>query len=254
MFSPKAIGLVVSLIAVGSSLFADPVIRIRADSWMPYNGDPADTKPGYVVELARAAFAEKGMTVEYKTMPWEAALKAVHSGEIEAVIGANKTEAENLIAQTVIGNPTIALFCRKGSAWKYDSILSLKKVRLGVIQGYSYWEALDNYIANSKGSGVTVFQSDNPLIDALKKLDADELDVIAETVPVFIWNVKASGRKMSNYTLAFTHEGLPIYLAFSKSDQGAKYAAIFDAAIKSMRQSGELNRILASYGVPDWEN
>lgn len=148
----------------------------------------------------------------------------------------------------------MALFCRKGTSWKYDSIASLKKIRLGVIKGYSYWDSLDSYIAAPNGTGITVFQSDTPLLDALKKLDAEEIDVIAETVPVFVWNVKSSGRKMSDYTLAFTHEGEPIYLAFSKSAQGTRYAAIFDAAIKRMRESGELNRILSSYGATDWEN
>jgi polar amino acid transport system substrate-binding protein len=237
----------VSLFAV-----AQPVIRIRADAWMPYNGDPKADKPGYVVEIARAVFGAEGIQVDYQTMPWNDALKAARAGEIEAVIGANKTEADGLIAKTSIGAPRMGLFCRKGFQWGYDSISSLRKARLGVIDGYSYWDSLDAYIANPRGGKVTKFSGDAPLADALAKLDGGELDLVAETIPVFVWSVKYGGRKMGDYWLAYTHEAEPIYLAFAKNEQGAKCSAIFDAALKKMRQSGELKRILENYGLTDW--
>lgn len=252
MLSRRVVFIVSALLTTFCRVDADPTIRIRADFWMPYNGAPDAKKPGYVVELARVAFAPQGVAIDYQTMSWDAALKAARTGEIDAVIGANKTEAQDLVAQTPVGAPTLGLFCRKGFSWHYDAISSLRKVRLGIIQGYSYWDALDAYIAAPKSGAIIPFAGETPLADALKKLDSEEIDVIAETIPVFVWNVKTSGRKMADYALAYTHEGEPIYLAFSKTDQGQKYAAIFDDALKKMRKSGELARILASYGLTDW--
>ncbi len=65
-------------------------LRLRADSWMPYNGDAGAALPGYTVELARAIFEPRGITVDYQTMTWGDALKAAAAGQIEAVVGANK--------------------------------------------------------------------------------------------------------------------------------------------------------------------
>ena len=60
--------LAFSLIAL-SAMADDAVVRLCADQWMPYNGDPSATKPGYVVELARAIFEPKGMTSYSTLMP-----------------------------------------------------------------------------------------------------------------------------------------------------------------------------------------
>jgi polar amino acid transport system substrate-binding protein len=44
-----------------------------------------------------------------------------------------------------------------------------------------------------------------------------------------------------------------LYLAFAPGKQGAERAARLDAGIRSLRQSGELGRILARYGLGDWK-
>jgi polar amino acid transport system substrate-binding protein len=232
---------------------ADATLRVRADSWMPFNGDPADKQPGYVVEIAKQVFGPRTINVDYQTLSWDEALKAARAGEIDAVIGANKIEAAELVVpKEPIGAPTMGLFARKDLVWEYANIGSLKKVRLGVIGGYSYWDALDAYIANHPGGTVVVFSGDSPLEEAMAKLEAGEIDVIAETVPVFVWRAKAHGKAMAEYRMPYKHEGEPIYLAFADGENGRRYAAIFDESVRALRKSGELRKILSRYGVADW--
>ena len=49
-------------------------------------------------------------------------------------------------------------------------------------------------------------------------------------------------------------ESLKIYLAFSPKNPNSKdYAKLLSEGIKEMRSSGELQKILAKYGLNDWK-
>jgi polar amino acid transport system substrate-binding protein len=221
---------------------------------MPFNGTPGDSRPGYVIEIAQKIFSAHGVTLDYQTLPWEQALKSARESSIEAVIGANEKEAAGLIVpQEPVGAPRMALFTMKKTEWRYENLASLSTVRLGVIAGYSYWDALDQYIATHQGVKIVVFDGDTPLHNAIKKLNTGELDVVAESISVFIWTVKANGFSPADYRMAFSYEGEPIFMAFAPTDQGRQYAAWFDQGLRDLRKSGTLTSILAGYGLSDWK-
>src|ERR1700710_2918399 len=135
-----------------------PVLRLRADSWMPFNGDPAAGQPGYVIEFLREIFEPQGIKIDYQVMPWTDALKAAAAGEIDGVICANATEAEKLlIGKEPIAEPQFSLFIRKDNPWKYQNLRSLQGLRLGAVEGYSYWESIDGYIKKSTPPAVKFY-------------------------------------------------------------------------------------------------
>jgi polar amino acid transport system substrate-binding protein len=234
---------------------AESTLRVRADTWLPFNGDPAAEKPGYAVEVLRAIFTPEGITVDYQTMTWEAALKAAAAGEIDAVIGANRKEATPLIApEETIGVTRVGLFVLKTNTWDYANLHSLELKRMGAIESYSYWDSLDDYIKTHHEPQVVLFKGENPLDEAIKKLIAGEIDVVPETLPVFIWNVRAHGMKPADFRIAYLSEGDPIYVAFApKGSDGARFAKLFTAGIRALRKKGELAKILSRYGLSDWE-
>jgi polar amino acid transport system substrate-binding protein len=230
-------------------------LRIRADAWMPFNGDPKEEKPGYVIEVARLIFEPAGVTLDYALMPWTESLEAARKGDIDAVIGANPTEAEGLLLPAAsAGMPRIGLFVRKDSAWVYENLHSLRSVKLGAIAGYSYWDAFDAYLKSEQGKKrVTFFEGETPLEDAIGHLKSGKIDVMAETLAVFVWTVRNQGGATGDYRMVFLQAGEPIYLAFAKNNTGAKCAKIFDEGMARLRKSGELAAILKKYGLSDWE-
>jgi polar amino acid transport system substrate-binding protein len=237
-----------------TSLMAEPTLRVRADAWMPFNGEPTGERPGYVVELARLIFEPAGIKVDYQLMSWKEALVAARSGEVEAVIGANPTEAVGLLMpESAVGMPRVALFVKKDNPWKYENVQSLNSVRLGAITGYSYWDSLDEYLKNNRSGKIVFFGGETPLDDGIGQLKSGKIDVMAETLAVFIWTVRSKGGSPSDYRVAYLQAGEPIYMAFSKTDTGAKYARIFDEGVRRMRKNGELLAILKKYGLTDWE-
>lgn len=221
---------------------------------MPFNGDPASETPGYAVEMARKIFAPHGIAIDYANMPWGDALKAAAEGEIEGVIGANRTEAAKLVVpDESIGAPRMALYVKRGQSWKYQNIASLGKVRVGVIADYKYWDAIDEYIAKHEEPKVYKLSGDAPLKDGLNKLLAGELDVVPEAVPVFGWAVKDAGLNPADFQAAYLHESEPVFIAFTpKDERGARYAKILTEGIRALRRSGELEKLLARYGQRDW--
>jgi polar amino acid transport system substrate-binding protein len=248
--------MVLALLAwsVGSVAAADSVVRLCADQWMPYNGDPADPKPGYVIELAKAVFEPKGIKVEYTVMPYEEALAAVKAGTMSGAIGANAEEGKELtLPAETIGSVPICLITRNDSNWTYNNVSSFRSAKLGVIKGYTYWPVLDSFLAKHEGPGLFVAEGDSPLEELMTKLQAGELDVVAESEPILLWYLRSHNIDRKNFRIVFKSTPDPIYVAFAPNDEGRRFAALFDEGIRALRKSGELAQILQRYGLRDWQ-
>lgn len=242
------------LVLLGAAARAE-TMRLRADVWMPYNGEPDAALPGYAIEIARTILGPHDITLDYRTMPWGDALKAVAAGEIDAIVGANREEAEGLVLpEERIGLPRVGLFVRRDNTWRYDNIASLRTVRLGAIVDYKYWPTFDDYIAKHGAPNVILFSGENPLEDALAQLKEGKVDVVAETAPVFAWTAKSAGFASSDFRLVYLHEGDPVFFAFTPhGEAGRRYARLFDEGLRELRRTGRLADILARYGQKDWQ-
>jgi len=216
---------------------------------MPFNGEPSAEKPGYVVELLREIFEPQGTKVEYQIMAWADALKAAGTGEIDAVIGANATEGAALVRpDEAMAVPQFALFVRKESTWTYRNPKSLDEIRLGAIDGYSYWTSLDNYIKAHAGPGVTLYTGDAPLKGAIQDLVDGKIGALPESVLVFIWTLKGTSHSLSEFRMAYTEASEPIYVAFARNDECKRFSHIWDAGIKRLKQNGRYQAIMDRYG------
>jgi polar amino acid transport system substrate-binding protein len=152
-----------------------------------------------------------------------------------------------------IGEPSVVLVVLKDNPWHFESISSLKGIRLGAIDGYTYWDALDEYIKVKKEPAVIHFSGEKPLVDAIGQLRAGKIDAMPETLPVFVWTIKNMGLSLSDFWVVYKRQNEPIYLAFAKTDEGRKYSKLFDAGVRKLRASGELAAMLKSYGLTDWK-
>lgn len=235
--------------AAFSSLHAAPALRVRSDSWMPFNGDPAAAQPGYVVEFLREVFEPLGIAVDYQIMPWADSLKAVEAGEIDAVIGANEAEAAQLrIGREAIAEPQFSLFVRKDNPWRYQNIRSLADVKLGAVEGYSYWPSMDAYLKKTGAPKVHFYSGEAPAAAAITDLRAGKIDAFVESVLVFVWELKSTGQKFSDYRTAYSEPAEPLYVAFTRNKTGEDFAGQFDEGMKRLKASGRFEVILDKYG------
>lgn len=247
------ISLIISLFALLT--VEGEIVRLRADHWMPFNGDPGSDRPGAIVEIARRVFAEHGITVEYTVAPWARAVKDCEEGLIEGVIGASKEDSEVLVyPEEPQGELRLALVVPQTSTFTYTGVESLAKVRLGCVLDYAYTDEIDAHIEANKGRTVNALGGDNPVAQALVLFQRNRLDVFIEDFRVFSEAAREAGMKPEAFKVAATIDTSPLYIAFSPKLPGStRLASLLSAGTARLRASGELAKILARHGMEDWK-
>jgi polar amino acid transport system substrate-binding protein len=238
-------------------------ITINADPWCPYNCAAGAEKPGYMIEVAKAIFEKAGLTIKYENMPWPRCIDFVQKGKIDAIVGATKGEAEGCVfPDEAFGFTNICFFVKKGSAWQYQNLESLKQVKVGIQAEYEYGATLDEYFAQHKNTPqVQEVSADEPLVLNIRKLLKDRIDAIPEDKSAFLYTAMLLGVS-DQVTLAGAtpieseedFESRKVFIAFAPNNPNAKaYAQLFSEGVKEMRASGALTQILAKYGLTDWK-
>ena len=254
IFSSITVCLVLTFITIGVAAAA--TITLRADSWPPYNDEPNSAKPGYLIEIAELVFAAKGHKIDYQLMPWTRCLDSVRQGTYDAAVGTDKSESPDFVfSDEGLGYNASGFFVKKGNNWKYSGIDSLKQVRLGIIDGYGYFDQLTDYI-NDKANAKKLFAAtgDDALPKLLKMLAAGRIDAIVENLNVMNLAIEEGGYKGAIVSAGDVEEKTMLYLGFSPAKESSKeYARILSDGIQELRQSGKLQEILSRYGLDDWK-
>ena len=238
-------------------------IRMVADQWCPYNCGVNDPRQGYIVDIARKIFAKYNIDIQYENVSWVRALEKTRLGEYDAAIGASITEGKGMIfPKEDMGLMRVHFFVKKGNTWRYNGIASLENKILGVITDYDYTDDLNAYIAKNQNNlqKVQAVNGDDALKMNLRKLDAGRIDIMPEDAFVMQYRVmsdkledKFDDAGVANPQLSIPNDG--IFIAFSpKNPRSKEWAKILSDGITQMRRSGELQKILSSYGLKDWQS
>jgi polar amino acid transport system substrate-binding protein len=255
-----------------------PVIKLQADVWCPFNCEETDKNPGYMVEIAKIAFASIGMDVEYKTIAWNKAIDRGRKGEINGIIGSAVSDAPDFVFPSVaVGKTMNCFYTLPDSTWQYTGIESLKKVRIGAIEGYTYGEPFETYVQNvlkekekekaamqmaaKKGrsdldmnSPVQTVPGDGSLALNIKKIKAKRIEAFVEEENVLKNHLHAAKMPENSYRNAGCLEPDSIYVAFGPKEPKAKeYAKLIGDTVTAMRKDGRLKALLDKYGIGDWE-
>ena len=233
-------------------------VSIRADEWSPINNDPRAANRGIMIELAETMLAEAGHTVDYKVMQWEDALASVMAGKHDCVVGALKSDVPKGFVTPkmpwVVSQQTV--YARADRDYRVNSIEDLTAFTLGVSDGYSYGEALDQYRDANVNNPARIYiaRSNRPVRDLMLRLNTAQIQLALETSVVMEYNIVSAnlvGRIKAVGTPIKTSEDL--YIACSSAMPTSKrYIAIFDEGLPKLRSSGKFAEILKRYNVSDW--
>jgi len=250
-------GLVLlGLVATASTPAGADVISLRADEWCPYNCAPDSDKPGYMVEIAKRVFEPARHQVDYQVLNWARAIEATRSGKFTGIIGAAHSDAEDFVFPAVeLGIMTSAFAVRASEDWSYAGIQSLGGRTLGVIRDYAYNPGLDQYIAAHKDDDARIqfVYGDNALESNLRKLLKGRLDTVVDGQYVLAYTLTRLGLEKEIRMAGTAAEVDPLYIAFSPANpKAAEYAALLSKGVTELRANGELQKVLAKYGLHDW--
>ncbi|MFC3150569.1 substrate-binding periplasmic protein [Litoribrevibacter euphylliae] len=250
----KTLLTLVSALLLVSHAHSD-TITIRSDVWFPMNGEPGSAQPGYMIELAQTILSKHGHTVDYRLMPWERALNEVRLGTEDCVVGAYKEDAPDFIfPEEHWGMDNSAFYIKKGGPWRYTGLDSLDTIKLGVIGGYAYGDEFDEYVKQNKHDNIQTVKGDNALEKNIKKVIAGRLTTFIDSPLVVAAKLKEMGMEGNIDEAGTLGDPSPMYIACSPVKPNSKdYIKLIDDGTKALRASGELDAIMAKYGLKDWK-
>lgn len=242
------------LLFLGNGNAHADTVTIRADHWYPMNGTPGAALPGFMIEIAQQSLAKAGHTVDYALMPWERALYSAQKGQIDCVVGAYKSDAPDLLfPESSQGVDTVAAYVKKGNPWRYSTVEALKSIKLGGISGYGYGDEIDAYIEKNP-THVQLTVGETALDQNIKKLLAGRIDVLIESPAVFDAKLKELKQENQFEQAGTLSDVENLYIACSPVKESSKtYIKLISEGTEALRQSGELAKILAKYGLKDWK-
>jgi polar amino acid transport system substrate-binding protein len=257
-----------------------PVVKLQADVWCPFNCKDTDANPGYMVEIAKIAFDSIKMDVEYKNKSWNKAIDEARKGVTNGIIGAAVTDAPDFIyPSNALGRSKNCFFTAPSSTWSFTDAGSLKKARIGVIEGYTYGEPFETYVqaylaekakeleeekkknpkAKAKDDINSLIQAvpgDQALALNMKKVNAKppRIEAFVEDESVLKNHLHAAGQPETTFRNAGCLKPDNLSIAFGPNDpKGKEYAKALSDTVVALRKDGRLKKILDKYGISDWE-
>ncbi|MBX7058585.1 MAG: transporter substrate-binding domain-containing protein [Leptospirales bacterium] len=233
-------------------------MSIRADLWCPFNCEAQGQQQGFMIDIAREAFALHGIQVDYALMNWARAIEETRDGKFSAIVGAYKSDAPDFIFPAEeIGRSRDIFMVQRGNRWRYRGPNSLAETKLGVVHEYGYGEEVDAYVEANRSNPdrIEVVYGDRGLDQNMRKLVLDRIGATVENEtrmryflhrnPDIAAQVEAAGSPGVQQRT---------YIGFSpKRSDSAELAALLDDGIRQLRSSGRLARILEAYGLGDWK-
>lgn len=231
-------------------------VLLLADAWPPFNDRPGAAHEGYAVDLARTIFAAHGLEVAYQLSSWKTAVARARDGQADGVIGASPLDGAGLhFPQQEVARITQSFLVRAGDPWRWRGTASLAGRRLGAIAGYDYQGELNAYLAAHRDDPARVqfVSGDTALEQNLRKLLAGRIDIVLENQASLLWTARQLGAEPQVAFAGDIDEIAPMYVAFSPDERGRELSRWWDEGMVRLRANGGLARILADYGLRDWQ-
>ena len=215
-----------------------------------------------MIEIAQEVFSKKGLKLDYQLAPWSRAIEMVARGEAQGLVGASVSDSPDLAYhKEPIGKNISAFYTLTESKWIFKGISSLNSISLGVASGYSYSKDLDSYVHKHIGDfkHIQLAASEHALQENLERLLKKEIDSFIENQAVVDYYLLSHPEqklaiRVAGYLPEAKKSDSDLFIAFSPESEHAKdYALILDEGIKELRKSGELDAIMAKYGLKDWK-
>lgn len=227
------------------SLAEDRTITLVADKWCPFNCSETPGHRGILVERATAALAGEGIQVDYIEMPWSRAITGVRDGTYDAIVGAGRSETPDFHFPTEpLATARHSFFTLASARWRYQGLESLRRVRIGVIQDYSYGGLYQDYIEPNQGdvARLAILRGNRVLPRLIRMLQLGRIDALVAEERVLNYYFISRGR-----VNPLRHAGLAnseaLYVAFSPAlDEGKELAEALRRGLATLNQAAGKDR------------
>ena len=230
-------------------------IKLGVTERCPYICAENADNQGLLIDIVEGIFDKVDVQIEIQYFPMNRAIRMLDNNEIDGVIGILQRNAPELVyPDESIGQVRYLMYTSEKSDWLYTGLNSLKGKVLGVEVGKSYGIA-DSYIQRHTNDKRIIYQhyGENSTENLMKLLGNEYIDILFEDKNVLDFHIKnmKGGKLKEGGTIPPDN----LYIGFSPSNEHAqKFADMVTSGITDMRKTGELAKIMESYGLSDWKN
>jgi polar amino acid transport system substrate-binding protein len=248
---------VVCGVFLSASVQAD-TISIRADDWFPVNGKPGSKEEGVYIDLLRAILEPAGHTVDYRLLSWEESVEGVRAGREDCVVGAARSDAPDLL---FVAKPWVTFdnvfYASVDRRLKISSLADLETLTLGVIEGYSYGQALDAYLELNRANPErvqTITTGRNPLALQVNRLVTGKIDVAVESSVVMQAQLTKSRLQARIVAVGATNDEQHIFVACSPAKTSLlPIIETLNRGFDALAAEGKLDAFYRKYGLSSAE-
>lgn len=239
-------------LVTGAVSAADTLRIVSPDYWCPFSCQQGAAQEGFTIEILRAIFEPLGYQVVFSNANYSRALQSVREGHSDAIPSALKAEAPDFVfpAEPISRN-RFCVYASPDSQWRYRQPSDLENLQIGLIQGYDYGAPLSAWVAGHQQQ-FSVQTGDNLVQRLASMIRLQRLDgfIEEENLVAFLQ------RQQPQLALRKAGCEAPVYGFLGLSAANPRAALIsrqFDTGLRRLRQSGELEAIMARYGLHDWQ-
>lgn len=228
-------------------------INLATSEWPPYVSGHLPGN-GYIYQIVDHAFKNKNYNVHIEFMSWDDAINFSDQHKHEGFFPAyeNETGSTSVVCSMSFDGGPIGLYRRKSLPIHYPVdnpgenqalvFSKLREYRFGVVQGYVNTREFDDATYLKKVSVANDY-------DNLKQLQEGKVDLIIIDIFVAQYYIENNPERFTDIEfMGPALENKKLYLCFKK--QGIDYPQMlsdFNAALISMKASGELDKIISRY-------
>lgn len=244
------------LIIVFLLLLSGPIKALQITTanahWPPWRVIQEDgTFAGIEFDILKRLTSHLEFELIIKGCGWKRCLKHMEVGESDLMTGLFKTaEREQymkFITPAYRAEKNICFYQNKNSAKEIHHFKDLYDISVGVVKKVAYFEPFDSDSRINKFYSTT----DEYLFRLLKAQRLDAVIVSCVTGDVLVSELNLQDEfKHASYVYSIAH---PVYLAISKKSPLLAKEAEISKALQSMIDEGEVQQIMAGYGVQELE-
>ncbi len=231
-------------------------IKVAGALWCPYNcaveKDPE--RKGFMIDMVEAIVSRQGYQFNYTEYPWRRALIATRALDQDLLAGTLKTDAPDFVfGKQAFGLSRSCFVTRADSNWQYTRVGDLKNQRIAVNKDQTFGDPVDSYLRDPRRRSYVFLGSGSDYLNAqMQAVGRAQVDVTLEDEYVVRDWFKRNGKESEYRFAGCINSGLVFVSASPRHPKAKAMVEMLDRGVVELRQSGELAKILAKYGIADW--
>lgn len=239
--------VLLGLMLTSAALQAEQTVRLVGDPWPPYvvGNLGEDAGSGIAVEIANRIFATiADAEVRFPLIPWNRALREVEAGSSDGIGALLKTDDREKYMEYTLpllqGKSLVwAVTGDDGRPFEWLHVSDLKGYRLGVTQGYSYGEEIDQNIELGELDVVLA-----PSVEQLFAMLANDRIDIALANDAVGYSLAKLYPRVQIHAAEKIISTETFYMGISRKSPAIALIPRINQAILSMQENGQIDRII----------